>query len=114
MGVSDNIGLVGGEVVADWESNNIYVCVCFQGSVCQLPVQGLDSVRIAAEVTLEGKINRKEVTVNPIASSLIVISEGKAFSIANIEDRRSVLAVLPRVRKNTVVVRSSCYQFWIE
>jgi hypothetical protein len=57
------------------------------------PVEGLGSAGLTAEITIDLSEN---VPSGPFSPPLVVISEGKAFSVNSIEDQKCIRALLPQ------------------
>jgi len=56
------------------------------------PVEGHGSAGVTAEITIDLS---ESVPNRPFSPPLVVISEGKAFSVSSIEDQKCIRALLP-------------------
>jgi hypothetical protein len=64
--------------------------------VGRLRVKELDSLRLAAEISLGDPSDFGE-PATPLASSMLVVNDGQAFAVSDLNSKRTILELLLRV-----------------
>lgn len=60
----------------------------------------LDSLRLAAEISLGNPSDLGE-PATPLSSSMLVVNDGQAFAVSDLNSKRNILEVLLQVRSST-------------